>query len=111
MFDESQDLPRGTLDLMILKVLSLDPMHGWGIIKRIRNLSRDVFRVNQGSLYPALQRLTKKGWVTADWRVTENSRRARYYTLTKGGLQKLDEERRAWEVSTSAVGRVLEATS
>jgi transcriptional regulator len=111
MFDGNQDLPRGTLELMILKVLSLEPMHGWGIIKRIQHLSQDVFQVNQGSLYPALQRLKKKGWIRAQWRVTENNRRARYYTLTKSGREKLGEERRAWELSTSAVGRILEATS
>jgi len=111
MFDGSQDLPRGTLELMILKVLSLEPMHGWGIIKRVRHLSQDIFQVNQGSLYPALQRLKKKGWIQSDWRVTENSRRARYYTLTDSGKEKLGEERRAWEMSTAAVGRILEATS
>ena len=111
MFDETQDLPRGTLDLMILQVLSLEPMHGWGIIKRIQQLSEDVFQVNQGSLYPALQRLKKKGWIRSEWRVTENSRRARYYTLSESGEAELGEERRAWEISTSALGRVLEATS
>jgi transcriptional regulator len=111
MFDGSQDLPRGTLELMILKVLSLEPMHGWGIIKRIQQLSQEVFQVNQGSLYPALQRLKKKGWIRSEWRVTENSRRARYYTLTDSGREKLGAERRAWEVATSAVGRILEATS
>ena len=111
MFDGTQDLPRGTLDLMILKVLSLEPMHGWGIIKRIQQLSQDVFQVNQGSLYPALQRLQKKGWIRSEWRTTENSRRARYYTLTTSGREKLGEERRAWEASISAVGRILEATS
>ena len=111
MFEGAQELPRGTLDLMILKVLSLEPMHGWGIIKRIQHLSEDVFQVNQGSLYPALQRLKRKGWIRSEWRVTENRRRARYYTLTDSGGEKLGEERRAWEISTSAVGRILEATS
>ena len=111
MFDGSQDLPRGTLELMILKVLSLEPMHGWGIIKRIQQLSREVFQVNQGSLYPALQRLKKKGWIRSEWRVTENSRRARYYTLTDSGREKLGEERQAWETSTTAVGRILDATT
>jgi PadR family transcriptional regulator PadR len=111
MFDGTQDLPRGTLELMILKVLSLEPMHGWGIIKRIQHLSQEVFQVNQGSLYPALQRLKRKGWIRSEWQVTENSRRARYYTLTKSGQEMLQKERRAWEASTSAVGRILEATS
>ncbi|MFC1574697.1 PadR family transcriptional regulator [Gemmatimonadota bacterium] len=111
MLDGGQDLPRGTLELMILKVLSLEPMHGWGIIQRVRQLSQDIFQVNQGSLYPALQRLKKKGWIRSEWRVTENSRRARYYTLTDSGREKLGEERRAWEMSTAAVSRILEATS
>jgi transcriptional regulator len=109
MFEGSQDLPRGTLELMILKVLSLGPMHGWGIIKRIQSLSREVFQVNQGSLYPALQRLKKKGWIRSEWRVTENSRRARYYALTPDGEVKLGEERAEWERSTSAVGWILKA--
>ena len=111
MFEGSQDLPRGTLELMILKVLSLDPMHGWGIIKRIQHLSQDVFQVNQGSLYPALQRLKKKGWIRSEWRVTENKRRARYYALTAGGRQRLAEEKDAWERSTTAVEWILQAES
>jgi len=111
MLDTGQDLPRGTLDLMILKVLSLEPMHGWGVIKRIQLLSEDVFQVNQGSLYPALQRLKKKGWIRSEWRVTENSRRARYYTLTDSGWEQLGDVRRAWDVSTAAVGRILAATA
>ena len=111
MFNESQELPRGTLELMILKVLSLEPMHGWGIIKRIQQLSKDLFQVNQGSLYPALQRLKKKGWIHSEWRVTENSRRARYYTLTESGQEKLGLERGAWERSTEAVGWILQAES
>jgi transcriptional regulator len=109
MFEGSQDLPRGTLDLMILKVLSLEPMHGWGIMKRIQSLSRGVFELNQGSLYPALQRLKKKGWISAEWRTTENSRRARYYTLSPPGRERLEEEREGWERSTAAVARILEA--
>ncbi len=110
MLDTTQDLPRGTLDLMILKVLSLEPMHGWGVIKRIQLLSEDLFQVNQGSLYPALQRLKKKGWIRSQWRMTENSRRARYYTLTDSGSKQLGERERAWNRSTAAVGRILEAT-
>lgn len=109
LFDGSQDLPRGTLDLLILKVLSLEPMHGWGILKRIQQLSQGVFQVNQGSLYPALQRLKKKGWINAEWQVTENSRRARYYTLSEAGTKQLSEEQGAWERSTAAVGWILEA--
>ena len=111
MFDGSQDLPRGTLDLLILKVLSLEPMHGWGIMKRVQALSDGVFELNQGSLYPALQRLKKKKWILAEWRTTENSRRARYYTLSPKGEEMLAQERRAWERSTGAVGRILETQS
>jgi len=111
MLDTGQDLPKGTLDLMILKVLSLEPMHGWGVIKRIQLLSEDVFRVQQGSLYPALQRLKKKGWIRSEWRVTENSRRARYYTLTDSGWEQLGDSQRSWSASTAAVGRILEATA
>ena len=109
MFGENQELPRGTLELMILKVLSLEPMHGWGIIKRIQSLSHEVFQVNQGSLYPALQRLKKKGWIRSEWRVTENSRRARYYALTPPGEKQLGLERGAWERSTAAVESILRA--
>jgi transcriptional regulator len=111
MFEGSQDLPRGTLDLLILKVLSLEPMHGWGVMKRIQLLSEGVFELNQGSLYPALQRLKKKKWIRAEWRITENSRRARYYTLTPRGQERLMEEWGAWERSTAAVGRILQAES
>ena len=111
MFEGSQELPRGTLELMILKVLSLNPMHGWGIIKRIQQLSRDVFQVNQGSLYPALQRLKKKGWIRSEWQMTENSRRARYYALTEAGQGKLAEEQTSWERSTDAMERILQAAS
>lgn len=111
MLPTSSDLPRGTLDLMILKVLSLEPMHGWGIIQRIRHLSEGVFEVQQGSLYPALQRLKKRGWVRSHWEVTENNRRARFYTLTVTGSEQLGEERRAWQVSASAMGRILDATA
>jgi len=110
MLDTSHDLLKGTLDLLILKVLSLEPMHGWGVIKRIQLLSEDVFQVNQGSLYPALQRVQKKGWIRSEWRVTENSRRARYYTLTDSGWEQLGDSRRAWHISTAAVDRILSAT-
>ncbi len=111
MLGGSQDLPRGTLDLMILNVLSLEPMHGWGIMHRIQELSGEVFQVKQGAVYPALQRLKTKGFIRPEWRTTEHSRRARYYTLTSTGRKKLGEERKSWEISTAAVARVLEAGS
>ncbi len=93
--------------MLVLKTLTLEPMHGWGVSERIRQISQDVFQVNQGSLYPALQRLKRKGWIRSQWRVTENNRRARYYTLTAAGRRQLDAERREWERSVSAVNRIL----
>ena len=103
------DLLQGTLELLILKVLSLEPMHGWGISERIQLLSDEVFLVNQGSLYPALQRMKRKGWITSEWRVTENNRRARYYALTPVGEGKLGEERTSWRRSSAAIERILGA--
>ncbi len=93
--------------MLVLKTLALEPMHGWGVSERIRQISQDVFQVNQGSLYPALQRLKRKGWIRSRWRVTESNRRARYYTLTAAGRRQLDAERREWERSVSAVNRIL----
>jgi len=104
------DLMPGTLDLLILKTISLEPMHGWGIQHRIQLLSRDVFRVNQGSLYPSLQRLLRRGLIRSEWRMTENNRRARYYELTSLGRAELERERRAWELSSVAMSWVLNAT-
>jgi transcriptional regulator len=103
------DLLQGTLDLLILKILSVEPMHGWGISERIQLLSKEVFLVNQGSLYPALQRMKRKGWVRSEWKVTENNRRARYYALTTAGRKQLGEELQAWERSSAAVERILQA--
>jgi transcriptional regulator len=101
------DLLRGTLDLLILKTLTLEPMHGWGIAQRILDLSGDVFDVNQGSMYPALRRLQRKGWVTSEWRTTDNNRRARYYKLTAAGMKQLADEEEQWTLSSAAVDRVL----
>ena len=101
------DLLQGTLDMLVLKALRLQPMHGWGISQRIQQMSRDVFQVNQGSLYPALQRMKGKGWIASDWRVTENNRRARYYALTAAGERELASVRSQWERSSDAVNRVL----
>ena len=103
------ELLQGTLELLILKVLSLEPMHGWGISERIQLLSDEVFLVNQGSLYPALQRMKTKGWIKSEWKVTENNRRARYYALTSAGQKQLGEEKNAWARSSSAVERILQA--
>lgn len=101
------DLVQGTLELMILRILSLEPMHGWGIGERIRMFSDDVFQVNQGSLYPALQRMRTRGWITADWGTTERNRRARFYTLTPAGQRALAEARADWATARDAVQRVL----
>src|SRR5690349_7786593 len=91
------DLVQGTVDLLILKTIALEPLHGWAIAQRIRQLSEDVLQVQQGSLYPALQRLEKQGWITADWGASENNRRARFYRLTKAGQKRLAKEEASCE--------------
>lgn len=108
MAEDRSGLLQGTLDLLVLQILALEPMHGWGISERIQQMSDDVFRVNQGSLYPALQRLKRKGWISARWQVTENNRRARYYALTPAGVKRLAVEREAWRRSSRAVERILQ---
>ena len=105
---ESADLLQGTLELLVLKALSLEPMHGWGVGHRIDQLSRDVFHVPQGSLYPALQRMLRKGLIRSEWRVTENNRRARYYILTGSGRRQLEAEVAAWRRASGAVNGILE---
>jgi transcriptional regulator len=105
----NSDVLRGTLDLLVLKTLSLEPMHGWGISQRIQELSRGVLDVNQGSLYPALQRLEHRGLITNRWEITENNRRARYYSLTRDGRRALADEQESWHRYTGAVGHILEA--
>ncbi|HUE76311.1 MAG TPA: PadR family transcriptional regulator [Longimicrobiales bacterium] len=104
----SSNLLQGTLELLVLKTLSLEPMHGWGLAQRIQQMSRDVFQVNQGSLYPALQRMKRKGWIRSEWQATENNRRARYYMLTAAGERQLGAERVEWERSAGAVFRILD---
>ncbi len=106
---KSNDLLQGTLDLLILKILSLEAMHGWAIAQRINQLSEDVLRVNQGALYPALHRLEHQAWIEASWGESENNRRAKYYALTKAGRDRLNTEEQAWERLSSAVGVVLKA--
>jgi PadR family transcriptional regulator, regulatory protein PadR len=108
MAHDQSELLQGTLELMVLKTLSLEPLHGWGISQRIQQMSRDVFHVNQGSLYPALQRMKSKGLIRSEWRTTENNRRARYYMLTAAGTRELARERRQWERSSAAVNLVLD---
>jgi PadR family transcriptional regulator PadR len=101
-------LLQGTLELLVLKTLSVAPMHGWGIAQRIERMSSEVFQVSQGSLYPALQRMKRKGWIRSEWRETENNRRARYYMLTAAGEKQLGVERAEFERSAEAVLRVLD---
>jgi PadR family transcriptional regulator, regulatory protein PadR len=103
------DLPQGTLDLLILRTLSLGPQHGWAVSERVQQISNDVLRIQQGSLYPALHRLERRGWIKAKWGTSENNRRAKYYELTKSGQKQLTEEREAWEKLTAAVSQVLRA--
>ena len=101
------ELPQGTLDLLILKALELEPMHGWGISERLQQMSRDAIQVQQGSLYPALHRLERRGWIKAKWAVSENSRRAKFYELTAKGRRQLAIETTEWNKLTSAVGQIL----
>jgi PadR family transcriptional regulator, regulatory protein PadR len=103
------DLPQGTLDLLILKTLSLEPMHGWAISERIRQVSKDAVLVAQGSLYPALHRLERRGWIAAEWGTSENNRKAKFYEITKAGKKKLVVEGRAWASLSTAVDLVMEA--
>jgi transcriptional regulator len=111
MSEQQSDVLRGTLDLLILRTLTLEPMHGWGISQRIQQFSRGVLDVNQGSLYPALQRLELKGWISAEWRVTSNNRRARYYRLTAQGRRALDSETEGWRRYVNAVELILRAAT
>lgn len=108
MQNSQADLLQGTLDLLVLKTLALEPMHGWGIAHRIQQVSQDVFRVNQGSLYPALHRLEHQGWIDSDWRESENNRRAKFYNLTAKGRRHLVAEERNWERVATAVARILQ---
>jgi PadR family transcriptional regulator len=102
------ELPQGTLDLLILKAIALEPQHGWAIAVRIQQISGDALRVNQGSLYPALHRLERKNWIKAEWDVSDNNRRAKYYQLTATGRRRLAEQTDAWRQLTAAVGLLLD---
>jgi transcriptional regulator len=103
------DLPQGTLDLLILRTLSLQPQHGWGISERVQQMSSEVLCIQQGSLYPALHRLERRGWIKARWGTSDNNRRAKFYELTKAGQKQLAAETDLWKILTGAVGRVLGA--
>jgi PadR family transcriptional regulator PadR len=106
---QSTDVVQGTLDMLILKTLSLEAMHGFGIARRVEQISRGVFKVNPGSLLTALTRLERAGWLDAEWRQTENSRRAKYYTLTRAGKRQLDLETSGWARRASAIARILKS--
>jgi len=111
MADKPSGLVQGTLDMLILKTLELEPMHGYGIAMRIEQISKGVFQVNPGSLFPAFRRLERAGWLTSEWRGTENNRRAKYYVLTAQGRKQLKGETREWAKQTAAITRILEAES
>jgi PadR family transcriptional regulator PadR len=101
------ELLQGTLDLLVLKTLALEPMHGWGIAQRIQQISKEVLQVGQGSLYPALQRLENRGWITAEWSTSDNNRRAKFYSLTAAGRRQLAKELGEWEKLSSAIALIL----
>jgi PadR family transcriptional regulator, regulatory protein PadR len=105
--NESIGLPQGTLDLLILRTLALEPQHGWGISERVQQMSSDVLRIQQGSLYPALHRLERRGWIKAHWGASDNNRRAKYYELTRSGRRQLATETDSWQKLTAAVAQVL----
>ncbi len=110
MPEPSTGLVQGTLDMLILKTLALQPMHGYGIGIRIEQISRGVFQVNAGSLFPAFRRLEREGWIRSEWRATENNRRAKYYILTDRGRKKLKSETQEWKTQTAAIARILQAS-
>ncbi|HWB29047.1 MAG TPA: PadR family transcriptional regulator [Vicinamibacterales bacterium] len=101
------DLVQGTLDLLILKILALEPLHGWAVGQRLRQVSDDVLQVSDGSLYPALHKLEQQGWIKAEWRASENNRRAKFYTLTRPGRRKLEQETGDWQRLSTAISRVV----
>ena len=111
MPNDSSTLVQGTLDMLILKTLDLQPLHGWGIAQRIQQMSRGVFEVNPGSLFPAFRRMERSGLLEFEWRTSENNRRAKYYSLTKAGRQTLRSETREWERQATAIARILQMAS
>ena len=110
MTDKASELVQGTLDMLILKTLALEPLHGYGIALRIEQVSKGVFRVKPGSLFPAFRRLERAGWIMAEWRPTENKRRAKYYALTDGGRKRLKTETAEWGRQLAAITRIMEAS-
>lgn len=110
MADDKAELLQGTLDMLILKALQLEPMHGFGLSQRLKQMSSDVFQVEMGSLYPALVRLEKQGWVKGEWGVSDANRKARYYSLTAAGRKQLEHEKTQWELLSSTINAMLRAT-
>lgn len=110
MIDKRLELPQGTLDLLILKTVALEPQHGWAISERLHQISSARLLIRQGSLYPALHRLERRGWIKARWAHSENNRRAKYYELTRKGRSQLEAQTEAWRRLTTAIGQVLEAS-
>ncbi|HYP25447.1 MAG TPA: PadR family transcriptional regulator [Blastocatellia bacterium] len=110
MGKSKSDLLQGTLDMLILKTLALEPMHGWGISLRIQQISEGVLCINQGSLYPALHRLEQQGWIAAEWGSSENNRQAKFYSLTRAGRKQLEEETENWDRISSAIAQILQTT-
>jgi PadR family transcriptional regulator len=102
------DLVQGTLDLLLLKILGLQPLHGWAISRRLKSISGDVLQVSEGSLYPALHKLEQEGWITAEWKQTENNRRAKFYSLTRLGRKQLETEAASWKLLSSAISHVIQ---
>ena len=111
MSQKSSGVVQGTLDMLILKTVALEPLHGYGVGLRIEQISKGVFRINAGSLFPALRRLERQGLIKGEWRATENNRHAKYYMLTEEGRKKLKTEAREWQTQSGAIARILEATS
>ena len=108
MADRRKDVVQGTLDLLVLRITAAQPMHGWGVMQRIRHLTEDVFQVTPGSLFPALRRLEESGWASGYWGLSDNNRKARYYKITRAGRKQLAREKQNWKSITSAVEKVLE---
>ena len=104
------DLVQGTLDLLLLKILALQPLHGWAISRRLKTLSGDILQVSEGSLYPALHKLEQEGWIKAEWKTTENNRRAKFYSLTRLGRRQLESEAESWRVLSTAITLVVQIT-
>jgi transcriptional regulator len=107
---QKPELPQGTLDMLVLKALSLGPMHGYGIGQRIQQLAEDMLRVEEGTLYPALYRIEERGWIRSEWGVSDNNRKARFYRLTRSGLRQLASEEKHWEYLSTAISKILQAT-